>query len=122
MRERADIFHQLVNEFFLVVCASFALLPSTSPLGLHSFHIQPKIPQHIIVKAYHMAARTPPMPSIALAAPAPRCILLELPGELKNRIYRLAMVTSDRENAIYVTPGGYDRCGLVQTCKQVYAE
>lgn len=52
----------------------------------------------------------------------PPCRLLELPGEIRNRIYRLVLVISHDRHLIAVTPSGYDRSGLVQTCKQIQAE
>lgn len=47
---------------------------------------------------------------------------LDLPGELRNIIYKMTLATSDRENPITVTSTGYARSGLLQTCKEVHAE
>ncbi|CZT17439.1 uncharacterized protein RCC_03273 [Ramularia collo-cygni] len=46
----------------------------------------------------------------------------DLPGELRNMIYRQAVVTSDEKNPIIVNATGYARSALLQTCKQAYSE
>ncbi|KAK4496543.1 hypothetical protein PRZ48_012523 [Zasmidium cellare] len=50
------------------------------------------------------------------------CRLLALPGELKNRIYRLVLVQPE-DTPIIITSTGYHRGGgLLQTCEQVRRE
>lgn len=50
------------------------------------------------------------------------CHLLELPGELKNEIYRLVIVTSDKEHPIEIKSGGFERSALFLTCKEIHHE
>lgn len=50
------------------------------------------------------------------------CRLLDLPAELKNEIYRLVVVTSDKEHPIEVTARGFERSALFLTCKEVREE
>ena len=51
--------------------------------------------------------------------PAASCPLLELPAELRNRIYRLVLC---KENPVRVISTGYEREGLLSSCKQVRQE
>lgn len=44
---------------------------------------------------------------------------MDLPPELRNRIYRCALC---KEGSIAVTQVGYDRPALLQTCKQARQE
>lgn len=65
---------------------------------------------------------TTDMATTSISAMQTPCRLLSLPGELKNRIYRLVLVKSE-DNPIVVTSTGYDRGGgLLQTCKEVRRE
>ncbi|CAK4034157.1 Hypothetical predicted protein [Lecanosticta acicola] len=50
-----------------------------------------------------------------------KCKLLELPAELRNDIYRLVLVPED-DAAVDIDANGYDRPGLLSTCKQIYYE
>lgn len=72
------------------------------------------------------ALSTPSETNLLSAAPrakkAERCRLLELPGELKNDIYRLVVITSTEDNTIDVTSSGYARSALLQTCKEIHDE
>lgn len=47
---------------------------------------------------------------------APSCRLLKLPSELRNHIYRLVL---HRDNTILIDSTGYQRDGLLSTCKKV---
>ena len=51
----------------------------------------------------------------------PPCRLLDLTGELRNRIYRYALVDPD-QLSIPITVDGYARPGLLSTCKQIRQE
>lgn len=47
------------------------------------------------------------------------CMLLSLPGELRNRFYRYAMLD---QSPIRVTATGHARSNLLRTCKQIHNE
>lgn len=49
----------------------------------------------------------------------PRASLLGLPGELRNRIYRLVLVTPSREDHIVVNPHQHDQPALLKTSRQI---
>ncbi|KAF7186355.1 hypothetical protein HII31_12286 [Pseudocercospora fuligena] len=51
----------------------------------------------------------------------PVCHLLNLAGELKNRVYRMVLLTDDRA-PIIVSSRGYEKPALLQTCKEVRRE
>ncbi|KAK4611195.1 uncharacterized protein CLAFUR5_13878 [Fulvia fulva] len=53
------------------------------------------------------------------APPPPPSRLLGVPGELRNRIYRYVLL---QESPIIVTDTGFDRPGLMSTCKAVRTE
>ena len=48
-----------------------------------------------------------------------RCRLLELPGELKNHIYRYTLV---QQSGIRVHPKGFEGPGLLRACKEIRRE
>jgi hypothetical protein len=60
----------------------------------------------------------PPAPSLS-RSPSSRCHLLALPGELRNWIYRLAVVS---DHSIEVGLKGYARSGLLATSREIRAE
>ncbi|KAF2161600.1 hypothetical protein M409DRAFT_69686 [Zasmidium cellare ATCC 36951] len=51
-----------------------------------------------------------------------KCRLFKLPPELRNRIYRYVLATSDDKNPISVTNSGYERPHLLATCKTIRSE
>ncbi|KAI5359730.1 hypothetical protein Slin15195_G115890 [Septoria linicola] len=73
-----------------------------------SQHETPYDESHLVI------ALTTMMPT-----PQPQSPLLALPGELRNKIYHLALV---RHSKIRVTETGYERSGLIATCKQTRRE
>ncbi|KAK4496541.1 hypothetical protein PRZ48_012521 [Zasmidium cellare] len=50
------------------------------------------------------------------------CRLFKLPAELRNRIYRLTLVTSDEASPIQITKSGHERSRLLDTCKIIRSE
>ncbi|KAK4610369.1 hypothetical protein CLAFUW4_13767 [Fulvia fulva] len=51
--------------------------------------------------------------------PPPKCHLLELPGEIRNRIYRYSLLDSQR---ITIPTSGFEEPGLLSTCHQIRQE
>ncbi|CAK4027135.1 Hypothetical predicted protein [Lecanosticta acicola] len=63
---------------------------------------------------------TPSSPSTRPATePEAKCHLLDLPAEMRNEIFLLAMHDS---RTIKIRPSGYDRPGLLLTCKAIRQE
>ncbi|WPB02075.1 uncharacterized protein RHO25_006709 [Cercospora beticola] len=60
-------------------------------------------------------------PQTAHVLPTPSR-LLQLPAELRNRIYRLVLHTAGEEDRIIVTEFGHERPALLQTCKKIRNE
>ncbi|KAF2161601.1 hypothetical protein M409DRAFT_27996 [Zasmidium cellare ATCC 36951] len=53
------------------------------------------------------------------------CRLWKLPGELRNRIYRYVLIQQEDatgDSMVNVEANGYDRPGLLSTCKEIRRE
>jgi hypothetical protein len=48
--------------------------------------------------------------------------LLGLAGELRNRIYRLTLITSGEDHRIKISPMSHDQPALLKTCRQIRSE
>ena len=51
--------------------------------------------------------------------PTPKCYLLDLPAEIRNEIYMMVLTSP---STIRMTPTGYERPALLNTCKAIRAE
>lgn len=48
--------------------------------------------------------------------------MLGIPGELRNRIYRLTLITSDDHHRIKIVSPNHDQPALLKTCRQIRSE
>lgn len=52
-------------------------------------------------------------------SPTPKCYLLDLPAEMRNEIYMMVLTSP---STIRMTPTGYERPAILNTCKAIRAE